>query len=350
MSYEEQVTKQANLLIVDDEESICRLLSFILENEGYLCFSAKDTTAARNILDEKDIALILCDIHMPGESGVDFIRFVMDNFKDVCAIMVTGVDDKDLAHRLFEIGVYDYITKPITSSRVLISVSNALHRRSLEISNRSYLDGLEKMVEARTESIRNAMKKIRRTTDGVVRTIALTVETRDPYTAGHQRSVAELARAIAVEMRLPDKIVEGTYLAGLIHDLGKISIPAEILSKPGQLTTNQFNLIKEHPQIGYEILREVEFPYPIAEMVLQHHERLDGSGYPAGLEDSEIMLEARIIAVADVVEAIASHRPYRVALGMDSALGEISEQMDILYDAKVVEACLELFTKKGFHF
>ena len=185
---------------------------------------------------------------MPGESGLELVRYVFDEYDDIAAIMVTRMDDPNVAEALFEIGVYDYITKPITRSSVVISVKNALHRRELELSNKNYRDGLEKMVAERTTSLQNLMHQLRETIDGVIQTIALTVETRDPYTAGHQRRVANLARAIAIEMKLSNESVEGIYFAGLIHDLGKISVPAEILSKPGRLTVNEFNLIKDHPQ------------------------------------------------------------------------------------------------------
>ena len=182
----------------------------------------------------------------------------------------------------------------------------------------------------------------------MIQAIALTVETKDPYTAGHQRRVSDLARAIAQEMGVPIEKVDGVRMAGVLHDLGKISVPAEILSKPTKLTDIEYGLIKIHPQAGYDILKEVEFPWPIAQIVLQHHERLNGSGYPQGLKGDEILLEARIIMVADVVEAMASHRPYRPGLGLDKALGEISGNKGILYDPAVVDACLKLFTQKGF--
>jgi len=178
--------------------------------------------------------------------------------------------------------------------------------------------------------------------------MVLTIESRDPYTAGHQQRVAQLASAIAKELGLPEKEVEGIRMASLIHDLGKISLPAEILSKPGKLTEIEFRLVQNHPQAGYEILKNIDFPWPIAQIVLQHHERLDGSGYPNQLKNDAIRKEARIVGVADVVEAMASHRPYRPALGIDKALEEISSGKGILYDPQAVEACIKLFTSKGF--
>jgi len=180
--------------------------------------------------------------------------------------------------------------------------------------------------------------------------MALTVETRDPYTGGHQRRATNLARAIATEMGLSEEQIDGIRMAGLVHDLGKISVPAGILNKPSRLTEDEFGIVQTHPQVGYDILKTIEFPWPVAQIVLQHHERMDGSGYPKGLVGKDVLLEARILAVADVVEAMSSHRPYRPALGMDKALEEISRNKGVLYDPSVVDACLKVFTEKGLKF
>ncbi|KAF0117913.1 MAG: response regulator receiver [bacterium] len=174
------------------------------------------------------------------------------------------------------------------------------------------------------------------------------VETRDPYTAGHQRRSADLARAIANEMGLSQEQVDGIRIAGLIHDLGKMYVPSEILSKPGRITDLEYSLIKTHPQAGYDILKNIGFPWPIAQIVLQHHERIDGSGYPFGLLGKDILIEAKVLAVGDVVEAIASHRPYRPSYGIDKAFEEISKNKGILYDSQIVDACLRLFNEKGY--
>jgi len=195
-----------------------------------------------------------------------------------------------------------------------------------------------------------SMEKLRKAMSGIVHTMAMTVEAKDPYTAGHQRRVSDLARSIAKEMNLPEQQIDAIRMAGTIHDLGKISVPGEILSKPGKINETEFDLIKDHAQVGYDILKEIEFPWPIAKIVLQHHERMDGSGYPSGLSGEDITMEARILAVADVVEAMAFHRPYRPALGIKKALDEISQKKDILYDSKVADACLKLFNEKGFKF
>jgi PAS domain S-box-containing protein/putative nucleotidyltransferase with HDIG domain len=200
------------------------------------------------------------------------------------------------------------------------------------------------------EEAQESFRKLQRTVEGTIQAIALTVETRDPYTAGHQRRVTKLAYAISREMGLPNDQIQRVRIAGLLHDLGKIFIPTEILSKPGQLTEVEFAIIKSHPQAGYEILKNIEFPWPIADIVIQHHERINGSGYPAGLKDQEIAMEAKILAVADVVEAMSSHRPYRPALGLDKALKEIVNNKGVFYDANVVEACMRVFNGGAFKF
>ena len=200
------------------------------------------------------------------------------------------------------------------------------------------------------EELRQSHARLRRTLERTIQVVISTIEMRDPYTAGHQRRVTQLACAIARELGLPEEEIEGLRMAALVHDLGKISVPAEILSKPGRLNPIEWTMIKAHPQIGYEVLKAVEFPWPVAETVLQHHERLDGSGYPQGLSGKDILMKARILAVADVVEAMSSHRPYRPAPGIDKALEEIERNKGILYDPEVVDACVRLFTKKGFKF
>ncbi len=189
---------------------------------------------------------------------------------------------------------------------------------------------------------------LRQSLEDSIKAIADTVEARDPYTSGHQSRVSRLATVIAKEIGLPEETIRGIELASSIHDLGKISIPAEILSKPNRLTDIEYSLVKQHVQSGYDILKDIKYPWPIATMVWQHHERLDGSGYPQGLKGDQILLESRIIAVADVVESMSSHRPYRPALGIEVALKEIEHGRGIIYDAAVVDACLKLFREGTF--
>jgi putative two-component system response regulator len=257
--------------------------------------------------------------------------------------MVSGVEDPKIVEKALEVGAYGYIIKPFNPSEVIINISSALRRQRLEIESRRHREDLEQLVEKRTASLRKAMQ-------GIIRAISLTVESRDPYTSGHQHRVGTLSAAIAEEMGLPKDRIEGIRLAGMIHDLGKISVPAEILSKPTRLNGMEFGLIKTHPQVGYDILKGIDFPWPVAEITYQHHERLDGTGYPRRLKGEEILLEAKIMAVADVVEAMASHRPYRPSLGLDKALEEISDNAGKLYDPEVAKACRRVLRGRGFSF
>ncbi len=208
----------------------------------------------------------------------------------------------------------------------------------------------EQEIKSGTEQLRESYDRLQKVVEGAVETIAFIVEMRDPYTAGHQRRTAKLAGAIAEETGLTERQAATVRIAGILHDIGKVSIPAEILAKPSALNGPELDLIKSHPQTGREILKTMELPWKICPIVLQHHERMDGSGYPNKLSGDEIFLESRILAVADVVEAMSSHRPYRPALGIDTALEEISAHKGTLYDGTVVDTCVRLFKEKGFDF
>jgi len=196
----------------------------------------------------------------------------------------------------------------------------------------------------------DSARRYKRALEGTIHAIAMVAEMRDPYTAGHERRVAKLSQSIACEMSFSCDQVEGVYLSATIHDIGKIAIPAEILAKPCALSEIEFNLMKTHPRVGYDILKSVEFPWPVAEVLVQHHERMDGSGYPQKLKGEEISMSSRIVAVADVVEGMSNHRPYRPALGIEKALEEISGSRGIKYDPDVVDICIHLFEKKDFKF
>jgi PAS domain S-box-containing protein/putative nucleotidyltransferase with HDIG domain len=240
---------------------------------------------------------------------------------------------------------FDFV--PLHEARQLTRLLNAAVAaeepfRVIQIAN------LHKDRRAADEQVQQTIKKLETTLESVIQAISLTVEMRDQYTAGHQRRVNQLACAIAREMHLPIETVQIMRVAGLLHDFGKIFVPTEILIKPGKLNELEFSLVRSHPQSGYNVLKSIEFPWPIADIILQHHERMDGSGYPSHLRGEEISVEARILATADVVEAMAFHRSYRPALGLDTALKEIDRNKSTLYDPKVAEACLDTFLDHEF--
>lgn len=328
--------RYAHILVVDDDRAIRNLLHQKIKRSGYECFMAGDAQEALRVLEKQDIDVVITDINMPGLSGDKLTRIVKQKY-DTDVIIMTAYLEDFTYDRAIRTGASDFIEKPIRLNELIVRLERVLRERQL----------LQERDQAERE-LRDNVDKLRRAIGGVVQAMARTVEIRDPYTAGHQKQVAGLASAIAREMGLSEDNVEGIRVAGMIHDVGKISVPAEILGKPTRLTELEFGIIKTHPEVGYDILKSIEFPWPIAQIVLQHHERMDGSGYPQGLSGEDILLEARIIGVADVVEAMASHRPYRAGLGIDKALQEISRNKGIFYDPDVVDACLGLFKDKGF--
>ena len=242
---------------------------------------------------------------------------------------------------------WQIIRKDGTERYIEVSVSLQKNSSGKPIGFRGISRDITERKQAEEER-KQSFERMRKALGATVQSISMIVEMRDPYTSGHQQRVSDLARSIATEMGLSADRKDFIRTASAIHDIGKISIPSEILSKPTKLTDLEFRLIKTHSQSGYDILKDIEFPWPVADVVLQHHERMNGSGYPQGLKGDDILLEARILAIADVVEAIASHRPYRPALGIDLAMKEISGNKGILYDADVVDACLKLFQEKGY--
>jgi putative nucleotidyltransferase with HDIG domain len=345
------------VLIVDDERSIRFTLGEFLRKAEYDVETADDAPAALRILSERPFDVVVTDIVMPRVSGLALLHAIREAAPRVQVIIMTGEPTAETAAQAVRNGAFDYLFKPITKEAVLRTVANAAkikaiddERERLDAANREYRKGLELLVDQRTEDLREANAALQKTIEGTIRAAALIVESRDPYTGGHQQRVARLARAIADRLHWPGDRGTGLYMAGLIHDVGKIGIPAEILSKPGKLSENEMNFIRTHADVGYNILQPIAFPWPIAEIVRQHHERLDGSGYPDGMKAPEILFEARILAVADTVEAMWGHRPYRPALGIGKALEEIRRGRGAQYDPEAVDACIALFEELGFRF
>lgn len=292
--------------------------------------------------------IVLANKSMARMFGYDSPDELMENVTDVYRQLY--VDHEELIKIRDILKKQDFISsyqlRFYRKDRSIIWVSMTL-KEIRDINGKAlYYEGIEEDI---TE-IKQSHERVKKALAATVQAIASAVEVRDPYTAGHQLRVSQLVSAIAREINFSADQIEGIHLAAMIHDLGKMSIPSEILSKPSKLSEIEFSLIKIHPQAGYNILKDIEFPWPIARIILEHHERLNGSGYPNGLKGEEILLESRIIAVADVVESMASHRPYRPSLGIEAALEEIKRNEGILYDEKVVAACLRLFREGRFSF
>ena len=297
--------------------------------------------------------IIMANRAMAAMFGYQSPEEFMADIHDVAGQLYVNPQDRTrIIELIAEQGfVHNYEAQLYRKDRTVFWVSMTMQAIRDQEGRIIYFEGIDeditprkKMEEERLQS----MARLRKSLGGTVQAISMAVEIKDPYTSGHQKRTADLARSIAGEMGLSAERADFVRMAATIHDIGKIAIPAEILSKPTTLTGIEYSLIKTHAQQGYDILKDIEFPWPVAEVIVQHHERLDGSGYPQGLRGEAIILEARILAVADVVEAIATHRPYRPARGIEHALEEIRKNRGILYDADVVDACLRLFLEKNY--
>lgn len=324
------------ILVVDDDDDIRDILYYGITHAGYQCLTADSGEAALQLLLKEPVDVVISDIQMVGMSGLELCRQIKSRY-EADVIIITGLINNFAYEEIIADGASDFIEKPIRLAEIVARLKRVLNERKI----RGQLKATALELQDNVGRFRNAM-------EGFVQAISLAVEIRDPYTAGHQDRVADLACSIGTRMGLSEDRVYGLRMAAVIHDLGKITIPGEILCKPGRLSGPEYAMIRTHVQSGYDILKKIDFPWSIAEIVLQHHERVDGSGYPNSLSGDQILLEARILAVADVFETIGSHRPYRPSLGIKKALGELRENSGRLYDPKVVDACLALVTQSGY--
>jgi putative two-component system response regulator len=341
-----------SIVIVDDNPNNLQVLGAMLQQEGYKVRPALSGELALRAIAVSPPDLVLLDVRMPGMDGYETCRRLkaQPESADIPVIFISALSDSEDKLEAFAAGAVDYVSKPFQSAEVLARVRAQLqlHRMQRRLENLV----VERTAELRVtcESLAGSRAQYRRMLEQTIQAIALTIEKRDPYTAGHQVRVSALATAIAQDMEFDADRLDGLRLGGMIHDIGKIYLPAEILSRPGRLTDAEFTLVKTHSEVGSDIIANVEFPWPVAQMILQHHERIDGSGYPRGERGEAILLEARILAVADVVEAMASHRPYRAALGIVAALDEIRQGRGLRYDPQVVDVCIRLFNDRGYAF
>lgn len=358
-----------SILIVDDEDSILNAFRRILADGDYDVHTVNSGLEGLNKLRsaQRPYSVIVSDQRMPEMSGVQFFSQAKDIFPDAVRILLTGYADSDaIIDAINKGGVHLYFTKPWREEEILLHIKQSLSKVEILAENKRLIElikvknkelvKLNKTLEkkandrtndllAQTEKLKESYKKSQLILDGIVKTLSKIVETRDPYTSGHEDQVAKIACKIAREMKLSDEQVSSIYISATLHDIGKISVPSEILTKPSVLSNLEREIIKTHCKVANDILMNIEFPYPVAEIIYQHHERLDGSGYPRGLKGDSIALEARIIGVADVIDAMASYRPYRPALGVDAAIEEIIKYRGVAYDPAVVDACLKIYNR-----
>lgn len=345
--------EKERILIIDDDAGTRESLSLILDRKGYETGTAATGREALEKARERAYNVALLDVKLPDVEGTELLAPLKKIRPDMAVLVITGYASLESAVRSSLEGALAYITKPLNLNSVLAAIRKACKKQPPAMNNRRrYEVAQQELAEHKRADGENKQysEKLQALMADITKAIAVTIEMRDPCTFGHQQRVAQLACAIAKEMGLSGEVLAEIRVAGSLHDIGKMYVPGEILSKSGGLTGVEFDLIKTHPEAGYSILKTIEFPWPVAQIVLQHHERVDGSGYPAGLSGEDILLEARILGVADVVEAMASHRPYRPALGINKALEEISQKSGSLYDPAVVDACLKLFAEKKFKF
>ena len=321
------------ILFVDDDPKILESFRRMFGRDHDLAFATSGAEALRLLAAEGPFALVVSDIKMPGMDGIEFLTHVKDAHPDTVRMILTGYADQQNAIDAVNEGyIFRFLVKPCTKGVLEKALAAGLEQHRLIQAGKEFY----------------GLKRLKQAMKGILLGLTTLVEARDPYTAGHQRRVADLSRRIGERLGLDAEIVNGLYMAAMVHDIGKVYVPAEFLNKPGRLSDAEFNIIKSHPQVGFDILDPIDFPWPIGRIVQQHHERLDGSGYPFGLAGEAIRIEARIMAVADVVDAMASHRPYRVSLGVQEALDEIMGRRGVFYDASAVDTCVALFTQEGY--
>jgi putative two-component system response regulator len=334
--------KQLKILIMEHIPEDAERIQHALQKSGIDFISRQIKTKAEylNYLD-KTIDIIIADYDLPNDSAIKALEILYEREQDIPFIFVADAINEDQADDCIKQGAADFILKNHLS-HLGPAVIHALEKKTPHPVIQS---------DSVKADIMDPHLRLQNIFEGMIDALALVTENRDPFTAGHQKRVASISYGIAYNVfSKSHESAEALYLAGLVHDIGKIAVPIEILSKPTDISDLEMNIIKTHPQVGYDILKNIDFPWPIAQMVLQHHERLDGSGYPNGLQGKDIMIEARILGVADVVEAICYPRSYRAALTIEQAMEELMKKKTLLYDPVVVDVCMSLFRKTEFSF
>jgi putative nucleotidyltransferase with HDIG domain len=332
----------ARLLVVDDESTACKLLSLILGPPAFRCTTARSGEEALVALQRAQFDAVISDLHMPGISGMELLAEVRRCYPHLAFLVTTGVDDVDVGVRAMRSGADDYLVKPLNENAVIASLENALHKRQLEKQVENYRQHLEEMVEERTAQLQGALKQIESSYEDTLQALGAAIDLRDDETGGHSRRVCRYSLEIARAMGWQDKQLENLSRGAYLHDIGKLGIPDAILLKPGSLTEGERKFMQQHVQIGFDVVKDISFLADAAEIILSHHERYDGRGYPRGLKGEEILLGARIFSVVDTLDAITSDRPYRRASTFESARETIRNLAGTQFDPHVVNVFLNI--------
>jgi putative two-component system response regulator len=329
---------KGKILIADDESDIRELLGDFLSSEGFECVLACDAfDALKKFKEESYIDIVMSDIRMPGKTGLDLLDELKRIDEDVIVVMISAVKDIESAISAMSKGAYDYVAKPFKLKEVALIANKAIEKRRLILENKEYQRELERKVEERTIELKNALHELDKTYNSTLRALVIALETRDTETKGHSMRVVNYTLKIADMVGIRDKHqLKVLEFGALLHDIGKIGIPDAILRKPSKLSKKEWNIMKTHSQIGYQILHKIKFLEEVSQIVLHHHEKYDGSGYPFGLKGFDIPLGSRIFTVADAIDAITSERPYRDALSFDTAAEQLQESSGIQFDPEII--------------
>jgi putative nucleotidyltransferase with HDIG domain len=342
MGHLDGFASKGQILIVDDEEAIRDVVSTMIEAQGYVCQAVSNGRRAIEYLSQHSVDLVLSDMVMPEMDGLQLLAWLHSRDPEIPVIMVTAMYDVSTALEAIRNGAYDYILKPFEKDQLFLSVRRALEHRWLLLENRNYQRNLEDLVERRTVELRGALIQLEQSYDATLEALGGALDLKDSETVGHCKRVTAFTLAIAKAMNLPPDSLPQIARGAFLHDIGKMAIPDRILQKPGPLTDEERTIMRTHCEVGHKMLIRIPFLREAAEIVLAHQEYYDGSGYPRGLKGEEIPPGARIFAVADAVDAMISDRPYRKALSIDHARGEVARCCGSQFDPKVVEVFLSL--------
>lgn len=330
----------SRILIVDDDESICAILAEFLEDNGTRCIHTSNSNKAAERIEHEVFDVVLSDIYMPGLSGHDLLSLTLKHAPSTPFILMTGRPSLDNTIDAIRLGAYDYLVKPFNLDVVLLTIERALNYRMLSLENLAYQQNLERQVDERTQELKDFMFH-------AVQSLARALEARDPYTEGHGYRVSVLLTSIAEELGIDQKHHTALKLAAQLHDIGKIGIPDNILQKKGKLTYEEYVIMKRHVQIGYNILSPIPSLHEVARYVYEHHERVDGNGYPRGLKGDQIHFHSRILQATEVFDALATKRVYKPAWPLDEIKGYFSERAGTEFDEVVVDGLIKVLERNG---